>query len=270
MFDLRTKEINRRNLSFGIFRLYKGALQKFDPRHFGGDSKILFVLGIQRAGTSLMYWIFERDRQTRIYRESSELSSQDKVEHVRLNPLPEVKQQLDRHQVPLIVLKPLVESQRANELLDTFPASKALWQYRHYQDVAASNLKAFGMENGIADLRPFLMNDPHNWRSQNSAEETRAIIREHFSEDMNPYDAAALFWWARSRLYFDLRLDRSDKILPCRYEDLATNPSGTMRRIYAFLGVRYPGDQIVSDVHPQSVGKGRVSILSPAIDQLCA
>jgi hypothetical protein len=44
----------------------------------------------------------------------------------------------------------------------------------------------------------------------------------------------------------------------------------TMRRIYAFLGVRYPGDQIVSDVHPQSVGKGRVSTLSPAIDQLCA
>jgi hypothetical protein len=102
MFDLRTKEINRRNLSFGIFRLYKGALQKL---RFAPFRKVivrfLFVLGIQRAGTSLMYWIFERDYRTRIYRESSELSSQDHVEHVRLNPLPEVQQQLDRHRVPL-------------------------------------------------------------------------------------------------------------------------------------------------------------------------
>jgi hypothetical protein len=53
-------------------------------------------------------------------------------------------------------------------------------------------LKAFGMDNGIKDLQPFVMNDLHNWRSQNSTEETRAMIREYFSEDMNPYDAAAL------------------------------------------------------------------------------
>jgi hypothetical protein len=269
MFGLRTKDFNRRNLSFGVFRLYKSAFQKLDSHNFKGDKTVLFVLGIQRAGTSLMYWIFERDRQTRIYRESSELSSQDQVEHVRLNPLSEIKEHFDRHRVPLVVLKPLVESQRVHELLDTFPGSKALWQYRHYQDVAASNLKAFGVQNGINDLRPFVIADPQNWRSQNSSEETREIIRRHFAEDMNPYDAAALFWWARSRLYFELGLDQSHKVLPCRYEDLATNPGESMRRIYAFLGVPYPGDQIVIDVHPQSVGKGRVSKLSPAVDQLC-
>jgi hypothetical protein len=43
-----------------------------------------------------------------------------------------------------------------------------------------------------------------------------------------------------------------------------------MRRIYDFIDTPYPGDHITRDVHPQSVGKGRVSRLSPDVDRLCA
>ena len=214
--------------------------------------------------------VFERDLQARIYRETSELTSGDTLEHVRLNPLPAVKARLARDKAPLIVLKPLVESQRVHELTAAFPGAKVLWQYRHYQDVASSNLKAFGADNGLKDLRPFVHNDPDNWRSQHSTAETRDTIRRFFREEMNPYDAAALFWWARSRLYFDLGLEGDSDVLLCRYEDLATDPAATMRRIYAFLGRPFPGDHIVRDVHPQSVGKGRVSRLSPEVDALCA
>jgi hypothetical protein len=273
MYHFRPSDLNRRNIEFGTFRLYKGLMQKLNAATRSGraeDKTILFILGIQRAGTSLMYWIFERDMNARIYRESSELNSQDTVEHVRLDPLPEVKAHVDRNNVPLIVLKPLVESQRFHELASIFPGSKALWQYRHYQDVAASNIKAFGEDNGVKDLRPLIDNDRSNWRSQNSAAETRETIRRFFREDMNPYDAAALFWWARCRLYFDLNLVQNPDVLPCRYEDLAIDPAATMRRIYTFIDVPYPGDHIVRDVHPQSVGKGRVSRLSPEVDQLCA
>jgi hypothetical protein len=271
--NLKPTDFTRRNIEFGSFRLYKGILQRI-----GGitrsrpaeDKTILFILGIQRAGTSLMYWVFERDMNVKIYRESSELTSGDVLEHVRLNPLAEVKARIDRDHAPVVVLKPLVESQRVHELAAAFPGSKALWQYRHYQDVASSNLKAFGMANGVKDLRPFVENDGQNWRSQNSAEETRETIRRFFREDMNPYDAAALFWWARCRLYFDLHLDTNPDVLLCRYEDLAIDPAATMRRIYAFVGVPYPGDHIIRDVHPQSVGKGRVSKLSSEVDRLCA
>ncbi len=267
---MKRSDITPRNLEFGSFRLYKRFVQGLGRGEQIQNKTVLFILGIQRAGTSLTYWVFERDMNARIYRESSELTTDDTLERVRLNPLPEVKARLDRHNVPLVVLKPLVESQRFHELKAAFPGSKALWQYRHYQDVASSNLKAFGMSNGLKDLRPFVENDPRNWRSQNSTAETRDIIRRHFREDMNPYDAAALFWWARCRLYFDLRLDKHPDVLLCRYEDLAIDPAQTMRRVYAFIDVPYPGDHIVRDVHPQSVGKGRVSRLSPEIDRLCA
>lgn len=269
-YQLKSKDINLQTLSFGAFRLYKSAAQKMGAARYDGDKTIALILGIQRAGTSMMYWVFERDLGVKVYRESSELSSLDTVEQVRLNPLPSVRAEFDRHHLPMVVFKPLVESQRAHELMAAFPNARVLWAYRHYQDVAASNLKAFGMDNGQRDLQPFLTNDAQNWRSQNSSEETRQTIRRYYADDMNPYDAASLFWWARMQLYFEQQLDRNPDVLLSRYEDLVTNPAQTMRRTYAFLGRPYPGDHIVKDVNAQSVGKGRVTKLSPAVDALCA
>ncbi len=268
-YQLRSSDINLQTLSFVAFRLYKSAAQKLGAARHDGRTIVVPILGVQRSGTSLMYWVFERDLGVKVYRESSELSSSDTLEHIRLNPLAEVKAAIARHHVPMVVFKPLVESQRAHEFLATFPEARVLWAYRHYQDVAASNLKAFGMDNGRRDLQPFLANDANNWRSQNSSAETRETIQRHYADDMNPFDAAALFWWARMQLYFEQQLDQHPSVMLSRYEDLVLNPARTMRRTYAFLGRTYPGDHIVKDVNAQSVGKGRVSKLSPAVDQLC-
>lgn len=268
-YQFKSADLNLRNVTFAGFRAYKAAMHKLGMPRYDGGRTVVLILGIQRSGTSLMYWVFERDLGVRVYREASELSSLDHVEHIRLNPLPDVQRQINSHRLPLVVLKPLVESQRAHELMAAFPGSKVLWAYRHYQDVAASNLKAFGPENGKSDLQPLLRDDPTNWRSQNSSAETRETLRRFYAPDMNPYDAAALFWWARMQLYFEQRLDQNPNVLLSRYEDLVTNPARTMRRTYAFLGRAYPGDHIVKDVNAQSVGKGRVTRLSPAVDELC-
>jgi hypothetical protein len=181
-----------------------------------------------------------------------------------------VREAIAAHDVPIVVLKPLVESQRAHELLEALPGSKVLWLYRHYQDVASSNLKAFGMDNGINDIRPIAAGDETNWRSQNAGEETKALVRRFFADDMNPYDAAALFWYARNQLFFDQGLDQDPRrAMLCRYEDLAVDPAKMMKRVYAFIGTPYPGDEIVQDVHPQSVGKGKKINLSPEVERLC-
>ncbi len=269
MNGLKFSDINYQTVSFGVFRLYKSTLHKLGKPGYMGDKTIVPILGIQRSGTSMLYWVFERDLNVKVYRESSELSSLDSVGHIRLNPLPSVREEIDRHHVPMVVFKPLVESQRAHELMAAFPGCRVLWSYRHYQDVAVSNLKAFGTDNGMRDLQPLLDNDPDNWRSQNSSEETRETLRRYCSAEVSPLDAAALFWWARMQLYFEQELDKNPKVLLNRYEDLAENPAQVMRRTYAFLGQPYPGDDIVRDVNPRSVGKGRGSRLSPAVDGLC-
>lgn len=268
-YKLKSSDINFRTISFGAFRIYKNVLHKLGKPGYRGRKTIVPILGIQRSGTSLMYWIFERDLNVKVYRESSELSSLDLEEQIRLNPLPSVLEEINRHHVPMVILKPLVESQRANELMAAFPGAKVLWAYRHYQDVAASNLKAFGEDNGHRDLQPLLANDPNNWRSQNSSEQTRATIGRYYSADMNPFDAAALFWWARMQLFFEQGLDQNPNVLLSRYEDLVMNPGKTMRQTYAFIERPYPGDHIVRDVNAQSVGKGRITKLSPSVDELC-
>lgn len=268
-YNIKRSDLTFKNISFGLMRVYKDLYQRANLGRHNEKKTLVFIQGCQRSGTSMTYWIFERDLRVKIYREASDLSSQDAIERIRLNPLPAVKDTLAKDRVPMVVMKPLVESQRANELLEYFPGSKIIWLYRHYQDVASSNLKAFGKDQGIEDLRPIVLQEPRNWRSEKVSQETRETIRRYFSEAMNPYDAAALFWYARNQLFFDQGLDHDPRVMMCRYEELVRRPSDVMQRLYTFIGVPYPGNKIVKDVHPQSIGKGRRSRLSTEVEGLC-
>ncbi len=137
-----------------------------------GHRKTLSIVGCQRSGTSVMQRVFERDLNVKIYGERSRLSS---IEGIRLNPLNTVVEEIQKDKAQFIVLKPLVESQNVLTLLDTFPNSKALWLFRDYKDVANSNLKTFGIKNGIHDIRPIVENQPDNWRSERVSDDVRRV-----------------------------------------------------------------------------------------------
>jgi hypothetical protein len=92
---------------------------------------------------------------------------------------------------------------------------------------------------------------------------------KYFSEDMNPYDAAALFWLARNRLFFELALDKNPQVMMCRYEDLVTDPMQSTKNIYDFMGYVYSPFKIPGDVHANSIGSGKGLALSPDIDLIC-
>lgn len=227
--------------------------------------KILFITGCQRSGTSVMQRTFEKDMNAIIYGERSKLSS---IEGIRLNPLNTVKEEIRKAKAQFIVLKPLVESQNILKLLDYFEGSKALWLYRDFKDVAASNLKTFGPRNGINDIRPIVENHPNNWRSEGVSENTRKIIGQHFSENMKPHDAAVLFWYSRNSLFFDLGLSENPNILMCKYEHLIAKPGEVFRNIYENLGQSFPGERITAEIHSGALRKGKDIEISPAIEKL--
>lgn len=216
-----------------------------------------------------MLQIFKKDLHTKIYEDQSRLTSQDRERKIRLNPLEDVKKAIDKNSAPLIILKPLVETQHSNKLLDFFPDSRALWLYRDYRDVAFSNISHFGIRNGINNLRSIIKNSPDDWRSENVPENVRNLITHHFSEDMNPYDAAALFWYVRNTFFFEFNLHCNPRVIMCRYEDLVTEPSVVMEGIYDFLGRPFPGETIVEEVHSGALGKGGDIRLSPEIAKRC-
>jgi len=245
--------------------MQKEILQLFKP--YTKEKTILFIIGCQRSGTNLMLRIFENDLNTKTFGEFSKLSSKDENK-IRLNPLHLVKKDIQKVRVPFIILKPLVESRNIIKLLEYFDGSKALWMYRDYKDIALSNLNHFGIKNGIDDLRPIVENKSGDWRSEKVSKNVREIIASHFSENMNPYDAAVLFWYARNSLYFQLGLDHNPDVLMCKYEDLITDPVRVVKTIYRNLKQNYPGTRIHKEIHPKSLKRGQGIKISPEIEEL--
>jgi len=230
--------------------------------------KILMIVGCQRSGTTLMSRLFDADRDCRVFGEFSVLSAVGK-DGIRLNPLPDVAAVVSRVPAPLVVMKPLVETQRLRTLLNYFPHAKGLFMYRRFADVASSDLKKFGARNAIDNIRPIAQGDTHNWRSAGASSAVRAQIAHFFSEDMNPNDAAALFWYARNQLYYDLDLPGHSEVMLCRYEHLATEPAAVLQRVYHFAGVACPDLTHTRQVHSSSVSKGKSLELLPEVRALC-
>jgi len=153
--------------------------------------------------------------------------------------------------------------------MNYFPNAKALFMYRRYADVASSDLRRFGTQNAIDNIRPIANGDAHNWRSAGATPAVREHIGRFFSENMNPNDAAALFWFARNHLYYDLELAAHGDVMLCRYEHLATEPPAVMRRIYDFAGVACPDLSHTRQVHSSSVSQGKSLELLPEVRALC-
>lgn len=235
----------------------------------GCQKKLVFIVGCQRSGTTLMVNVFEKDINTKIYREFSILSSQDKDKNLRLNPLPSVMGVIEKDRAPIVIMKPLVETQNIKSIMSFFGDSKAIFVYRSYKDVAFSDMNHFGEQNGISNLRPIVEKDPGNWRSEKVSENVAGVVRESFSETMPPEDAAALFWYVRNSLYFDLGLDENEDVYLCKYEDLVTKPERVFKRIYESIGARFPGNGLLKDVHSISIGKGDDIKISDGIKNLC-
>lgn len=256
-----TTRISRR-----LFRARKSLHQALT--RYPDDKSILFILGCQRSGTTLLAEIFQRDLDAKSYGEYSKLTSDGKTESIRLNTLDSVGAVLEKDRPPLITVKPLVESQNATCLLEHFPNSHVLWAYRDYRGVSRSNAKKFGINNGIIDLKPVVNREPNNWRAEKVSDQTYAIVARHYSTDMNPWDAHVLVWYSRNILFFEQSLDQHPNVMLCRYEDLVTHPAEVMQSVYQHVGQRYPGSEITKTVHARSVGKGRDLEISPALRAL--
>jgi Sulfotransferase domain len=229
--------------------------------------RVLFIVGCQRSGTTMMTRLFDADFNCRVFGEFSELSCADKEHGIRLNPLPDVADVINRVRAPLVVAKPIVETQNVRKLLDYFPSSKALFMYRRCADVARSDMVKYGERNGLENLRPIAAGDPDNWRSAGASPAVQQMVRRFWSEDMNPHDAAALFWYARNQLFFDLDLANDPAIMLCQYEYLTQHPTEFMRRIYDFIGIERPQGLDTAEVRPPGAEK-RLE-LSPEIRMEC-
>jgi hypothetical protein len=209
-----------------------------------------------------------------VFGEFSELSSDDLQNKIRLNALDKVQATMLSQPYPLVVAKPLVESQRAVQLLEQIENCKILWLYRSYLDVAASDLSKFGEHNGIDNIRSIVNREPGNWRAEYASPVVHQTLAQFYRANMKPLDAAALFWYARNSIYFDADLSQwleRGRVMLLPYEQLTDNALSSMQSVYNFVGKPFPGAKIVAEVDAESVGKGheKINDISDEIRVVC-
>lgn len=228
----------------------------------------LLILGCQRSGTTMLSDVFERDAAARVHGELGSLFSSEADNH-RLLPVPDVRRRIDASAAGLVVLKPLVESQRTQELLDGLGDSRAVWLYRNYADVASSNLRRFGADNGHRNLERLRHGEDGDWRADRVPSDVRSAVESLASDLEGAHDAAALFWWCRNALWFSQDLSADPRVLLCRYEDLVGDPTATVGRIYDHVGLRAPAERLGAGIHRDSVGLGEDADISGPVRDLC-
>ncbi|MFT4867195.1 MAG: hypothetical protein ACI8RE_003396 [Ilumatobacter sp.] len=219
---------------------------------------LLHIIGCQRSGTTMLTELLDHDRRIRVFGELGELFDGVSQSH-RLRDPDFVRRRLERSGAALNVVKPLVETHRCRELIDLQEGGLALWMFRHYRDVAASNLRRFGTTNGIDNLRP-IVEDRDDWRSAGLAPETRSLVISLFDETMPPLDAAALFWYCRNTLWFEANLASDDRVRMCQYEQLVAEPNVMTAALYGWVNLSVPPASTAGFVHSRSVGKGSQAI----------
>ncbi|MEM7281582.1 MAG: sulfotransferase domain-containing protein [Pseudomonadota bacterium] len=226
---------------------------------------IALILGCQRSGTTMLLNVFERDLRTKSYSENGWL----KEYWPRMMPVDRIHDMLADDRVPLVIAKPLMESQRTLELLDEFPNAKAIWAHRGFAGVANSRVKKFGEEVQFKLIRLIVEGDETEWSSERLPVKLRELVRSVWRDDMTAYDAAALFWYVRNELFFTQDLGSNPRVRMCRYEEMASDPIRVIYEIYAFLGLEPPSQSALAKVHGNSISKGRDLALAPEIHNLC-
>ena len=228
----------------------------------------LLILGCQRSGTTMLQQsVLDRSRQVLVLSEvDPKLVRSGDGERLRWKPTADVAAALAKLPFELVVTKPLVESHRATELLDSLPNSRAIWMFRHYLAVASSNLAKFGTANGHNDLAKLLAGGPDEWRARCS-DEVRAQIASLVSKGVSDLDAAALFWWARNRLYFDQQLWQDSRVRLLRYESVVHDPAGCLAGLNDFLGISISAGPAERAVRQSAKQQAQ---LQPAVEELCA
>ncbi len=258
----------RETQAFRWFRLRKRCLQYLRYRPDQAKT-VLYVVGCQRSGTSMLHHLFRLDWSTVTYDEVSPLSAGDDEEHLRWTSLDLVRDRIGADRAPFVVAKPLVESQQLDRLLDLFGDTRAIWMWRGYLDVATSNLAFFGEGNGHEDLQHLLGGEGPSWKRENLAPATVERIRAAYGPNLAPLDAAALFWYARNSLFFERGLDADPRVALCSYDELANRPGEVMRRAYAHVGRPYPGNRIIADVQAPRRRNQENAVLDATVASMC-
>jgi hypothetical protein len=248
-----------------VARTAKRARQRLHPR--AGSASALFVVGAQRSGTTLLLDVLDAHREVWVYHEHHRGAF---TRSFRLRPLAVRERLVARARCRWVAFKPLFDLQHLDRLLAEHPGSRAIFVVRDHRDAALSGAEKWGGALPRAVERLASEDPCTHWMADRLPPERRSQLAEFCVPALDAASAAALRWWLRSAIFFDLGLDaRGDCVLPVRYEALARDPAGGVAALFAFLGLSSGAPAAAARVSARSVGRGRGVVLDPRVAALC-
>lgn len=220
-------------------------------------------MGCGRSGTTMMINIFHRDHRVDALDENNPKIAKDYM--LDFDKIPEA---ISTSKAPVIVMKPILNSFDASDLLKTYSKSKIIWMVRDYRDMVASSMKKFGtiVSGYMKDL--VLDGKGNNWLTLGIPPETLRIISTLDTLHFTPSDWMALVWWSVNRTVILDRLFECERLLLINYEAMVSSPESTLKSVFDFVGLKYQ-KKAIKYIHAASIGKGAHIELHPQVEGLC-
>jgi hypothetical protein len=231
-----------------------------------GEATPVYVVGLQRSGTNMLTRGLDRAPEFEVHSENDRAA----FDRFLLRSDETIGRIVARSRHRFVLFKPLCDSHRVDDLLDRVRSrtpGRAIWVYRDVDGRARSALSKFGRNNllVLADIAAGWAVDA--WQAQRLSSSTLEVISSFDYRVMTPETAAALFWWARNGLYFELGLDLRPDVMLASYDDLLRDPAVGMGAICSFLGLEYR-PELVAHIAPRSRGRAALAI-DPRVRHLC-
>jgi hypothetical protein len=234
-----------------------------------GEAVPLFIVGVQRSGTNMLTHGLEMAPDVRVYNEGNSRA----FTRFRLKSASEIEHLIACQRSRVVVFKPLCDSHRIVEILGDIRAArqpKGLWVWRNVTGRVRSAVSKFPTSN-LRVLRNWSAGvDTGHWQVQRLSADSRAFIESIDPSTMSVTTAAALFWYVRNRLFFELGVHKRSDVMAVSYDLFLRSPAEWMQIITDFARIPYRPD-LVAHVKTSLAARHRDDelVIDPRVMERC-
>jgi hypothetical protein len=222
----------------------------------------VYIVGAQRSGTQMLGECLARSPEFSYLGEANPAAFVD----FALRDDATIQKLLIDCKYRFLALRSLKDSHRVRELLALSPASRAIWAYRNYLDRINSAVRMF--KGHPLEVFRELGKGNRQWQLWGATPEVDDVVKRFDVDELSEHDGAALMWWVRNSLYFNLELDTNARVRLWSYDAFIREPQRELRRILDFLGAQ-SHSYMVTGVHAHSIGKEPQPALKRDVRDLC-
>ncbi|MCA1682459.1 MAG: sulfotransferase [Actinobacteria bacterium] len=225
----------------------------------------VYIVGLMRSGTNMLLGAFSQASDAEIHNEAMDSRA---FTRWALRDDQVVRSLIERSRHRYIVFKPLVDAHRVVHLMEGLGVpspGRAVWIYRNVADRVRS---VYAWSEDTGEVGRKIARGYRGWETGGLSEEQLAVARRFDPETMTPASGAALFWYLRNSLFFDLELDRRPDVALMSYDRFVTEPERFMAGLCDFTGIRYRHD-MVSGIARQPPPTPKQLEIDPEIATLC-